>query len=82
MEPQQNVGGVLAENLLNRLQDSAALEDVSNRGMVPGSAAPVQTEGGVQSAAMHFDEGHDGTTGIAASDDSKRDREQQDTLKP
>jgi hypothetical protein len=40
---------------------------------------PVQTEGGVQSAAMHFDERHDGTMGITAGYDSK-DREQQDML--
>src|SRR6516165_371845 len=69
--------GVLAENLLDRL-GFKALEDVSNRGM-GGGAPPVQTEGGVQSAAVHLDEGDDGTIGIAAGDDSK-DREQQDML--
>ena len=69
--------GVLAENLLDRL-GIKALEDVSNRGM-GWRAPPVQTEGGVQSAAVHFDEGHDGTIGITTGDDSK-DREQQDML--
>ena len=69
--------GVLAENLLDRL-GFKALEDVSNRGMGWGTP-PVQTEGGVQSAAVHFDEGHDGTVGIAAGYDSK-DRKQQDML--
>ena len=69
--------GVSAENLLDRL-GFKALEDVSNRGM-GGGAPPVQTEGGVQSATVHFDEGHDGAIGIAAGDDSK-DREQQDIL--
>ena len=69
--------GVLAENLLDRL-GFKALEDISNRGMGWGTP-PVQTEGGVQSAAVHFDEGHDGAVGIAAGDDSK-DREQQDML--
>ena len=69
--------GVLAENLLDRL-GIKALEDVSNRGM-GWRAPPVQTEGGVQSAAVHFDEGHDGTIGITTGDDSK-DREQQDVL--
>ena len=39
----------------------------------------VQTYGGVQSAAVLFDEGHDGAVGIAAGDDSKN-REQQDML--
>jgi len=70
-------GGVLAENLLDGL-GFKALENVSNRGM-GGRAPPVQTEGSVQSAAVHFDEGHDGTIGIATRDDSK-DREQQDML--
>ena len=69
--------GVLAENLLDRL-GFKALEDISNRGMGWGTP-PVQTEGGVQSAAVHFDEGHDGAVGITAGDDSN-DREQQDML--
>ena len=61
--------GVLAENLLDRL-GFKALEDISNRGMGWGTP-PVQTEGGVQSAAVHFHEGHDGAVGIAAGDDRK-----------
>ena len=69
--------GMLAEDLLDGLGFNA-LENVSNRGM-GGGAPPVQTEGGVQSAAVHFDEGHDRTIGIAAGDNSK-DREQQDML--
>ena len=35
------------------------LQDVANGG-VPWCALPVQTKGGVQSAAMHVDEGFDG----------------------
>src|SRR5215469_15857095 len=70
-------GGVLAEDLLDGL-GFKALENVSNRGM-GGGTPPVQTEGSVQSAAVHVDEGHDGTIGIATGDDSK-DREQQDML--
>jgi hypothetical protein len=69
--------GVLPEDLLDRL-GIEALEDVSNGGMGRGSP-PMQTKGGVQPAAMHCDEGHDGTIGIAAGDDGK-DREQQDML--
>jgi hypothetical protein len=40
---------------------------------------PLRPEGGVQAAAMHFDEGHAETIGIAAGDDGK-DREQQNML--
>jgi hypothetical protein len=70
-------GGVLAENLLDRLRIEA-LKDIPDGGM-GGGAPPVQTEGGVQATAMHLDEGHDGAIGIAAGDDGK-DREQQNML--
>ena len=68
---------VLTEDLLDRLRIEA-LKDISNRGMGRGTP-PVQTEGGIQTTAMHLDEGHDGTIGIAAGDDGK-DREQQHML--
>ena len=73
----QQTSGVSAENLLDGL-GFKALEDIANRGM-GWRTPPVQTEGGVQSAAVHFDEGYDGAIGIAAGDDSK-DREQQDIV--
>jgi hypothetical protein len=69
--------GALTENLLDRLWIEA-LKDVSNGGM-GRCAPPAQTEGRIQAAAMHFDEGHDGTIGIAAGDDGK-DGEQQNML--
>jgi hypothetical protein len=69
--------GVLTENLLDRPWIEA-LKDVSNGGM-GRCASPAQTEGGIQAAAMHFDEGHDGTIGVAAGHDGK-DGEQQNML--
>jgi len=69
--------GVLTENLLDCLWIEA-LKDVSNGGM-GRCAPPAQTEGRIQAAAMHFDEGHDGTVGIAAGDDGE-DGEQQNML--
>jgi hypothetical protein len=65
---------VSAENLLDRLRIEA-LEDVANGG-VGRRTLPVQAEGGVQSATMHFGESRDGTIGIGAGDDGK-DGEQQ-----
>ncbi len=46
------------------------LEDVTDRG-VRGCAAPFQTKGRVQLAAMHLDEGDDATIGVAAGDDGQ-----------
>jgi len=69
--------GVLTENLLDCLWIEA-LKDVSNGGM-GRCAPPAQTAGGIQAAARHFDEGHDGTVGIAAGDDGE-DGEQQNML--
>lgn len=70
-------GGVLTENLLDRLWIEA-LKDVSNGGM-GRCAPPAQTESSVQAATMHFDEGHDGTIGIAAGYNGQ-DGEQQNML--
>lgn len=53
-----------------------ALNDVADRG-VRWRASPFQTEGGVQSVAMHVDEGDDATIRVATSDDGK-DGEQKD----
>jgi hypothetical protein len=58
--------GVAAEHLLDGLWIEA-LEDIANGG-VSGRTLPAQTEGGVQPAAMHLDEGLDGTKGIATGD--------------
>jgi len=67
-------GGVAAEHLLDGLRIEA-LEDIADRGM-SGRTSPAQTEGGVQPAAMHPDEGLNGAEGIATGDHGE-DGEQQ-----
>ena len=69
----QKTGGMAAESLLDGLWIKP-LEDVANGGM-GRRALSAQTEGGVQSATVHRDEGLDGAIGIAAGDHGE-DREQ------
>jgi len=67
-------GGMLAEDSLD-LRGIEPLEDVADRG-VSGRAAPLQTEGRVQLAAMNIDEGDDASIRVAACHDGE-DGEQQ-----
>jgi hypothetical protein len=70
----QQAGSVAAKRLLDGLRIEP-LENVANGGM-GRRALPAQTEGGVQPAAVHRDEGFDGAIGIAAGDHGE-DRKQQ-----
>src|SRR5208282_2706611 len=72
-------GRMAAEILLDVVRIEA-LEDVANGGM-GWRALPAQTEGGVQSAAVHRDESFDGAIGVAAGDHGE-DREQQNVGQP
>jgi hypothetical protein len=69
----QKARGMTAEGPLDGRRIKA-LQDVANGGM-GRRALPAQTEGGVQPAAVHRDEGLDGAIRVATGDHGK-DREQ------